>query len=71
MEFSAPEGASMMRRIVYFCFVNRGRGVDPSYITTLIPLVVVPIVSKLTRANPEGKDRFYALVSAEERLEGT
>ena len=37
-------------------------GIDPSYITTIVPLVVVPAVSLLTREGAEGRDAFYRIV---------
>jgi SSS family solute:Na+ symporter len=36
--------------------------VDPSYITTLVPLIVVPVVSRLTPARVEGRDAFYRMI---------
>jgi SSS family solute:Na+ symporter len=34
-------------------------GLDPSYITTIVPLVVVPVVSLVTAERMEGKEAFY------------
>jgi Na+/proline symporter len=36
--------------------------VDPSYITTLVPLVVVPVVSLMTPQEAKGRDAFYQAV---------
>jgi solute:Na+ symporter, SSS family len=36
--------------------------IDPSYITTIVPLVVVPTLSLLTREGAEGRDAFYRVV---------
>lgn len=47
----------------YFAF-HRATGIDPSHITTIVPLVVIPAVSLLTRDAPELVARFQA------RLEG-
>jgi hypothetical protein len=33
--------------------------IDPSYITTLVPLFVVPVVSLATAETPEGREAFY------------
>ncbi len=41
------------------CFLEEGEGVDPSYITTLVPLFIVPIVSLGTRDQVDGKQAFY------------
>ncbi len=46
----------------HYCFVADGEGVDPSYITTLIPLLVVPIVSLMTNDDIEGKQAFYGKI---------
>lgn len=62
-EFTAPEGSSAMRRLFHFCFVHRGEGIDPSYATTFVPLIVVPIVSLMTPEDLEGKEAFYETVS--------
>jgi SSS family solute:Na+ symporter len=61
--FEAPEGSGFIRQLLYFFFVHKGQGVDPSYATTLVPLVVVPVVSWLTRARQADKARFYSLLS--------
>ena len=45
---------------IHYCFVNEGNGVDPSYVTTFVPLLLIPAISLLTRENLEGKDKFYA-----------
>jgi SSS family solute:Na+ symporter len=37
-------------------------GLDPSYITTLVPLAAVPAISLLTRETIEGRDAFYRRV---------
>ena len=36
--------------------------IDPSYITTAVPLVVVPLVSLLTSERREGRDAFYRTI---------
>ena len=36
--------------------------IDPSYITTVVPLVVVPGVSLLTSERREGRDAFYRTI---------
>ena len=38
----------------------RGHELDPSYLTTLVPLALVPLVSLLTAERTEGKEAFYA-----------
>jgi SSS family solute:Na+ symporter len=59
----APPGSGVLRQMMHFLFVNRGQGVDPSYVTTLVPLATVPIVSLLTRDRGGDKDRFYSTLS--------
>jgi solute:Na+ symporter, SSS family len=45
-----------------FVFVEQG-AIDPSYATTLIPLIAIPLISLLTRESTEGREAFYARVS--------
>jgi SSS family solute:Na+ symporter len=59
-----PEVATQSGGVFDYCFVQDGIGVDPSYITTFIPLFVVPIFSLMTRDQSEGKDEFYAKIGA-------
>jgi len=63
--FTVEEGAPFGERLFHYLFVNRGKGIDPSYITTLIPLISIPIISLLTREDLERKDAFYAVVRGE------
>ena len=56
----APEGASALRRLLVWCFTAGGEGVDPSYVTTFVPLVVIPVVSRLTADAAGDRERFYA-----------
>ena len=56
----APEGASAVRRLFVWCFTVGGEGVDPSYVTTFVPLVVIPVVSRLTADAAGDRERFYA-----------
>ena len=61
--FSVQEGDGAFRQLFHTLFVFRGEGIDPSYPTTLIPLVAVPLISVLTRdSGPamELRDDFYA-----------
>lgn len=64
--FAAAEGDGAIRRLIHWAFVYKGEGIDPSYATTLVPLVAVPIVSLLTVQRAENRDRFYAVVQGRE-----
>ena len=57
-----PVSATVPGSLFDYCFVQDGKGVDPSYITTLVPLFVVPIVSLVTPENVQGRDEFYATI---------
>ena len=57
--FMVHEDSGFWRRAIHHCFVNEGNGVDPSYLTTFVPLVLIPVISLLTREDLEGKDAFY------------
>ena len=67
--FSAPEGSSALRRVLAYCFTVNGEGLDPSYITFFVPLVVVPVVSFLTSEDDERKTNFYAMLSGDAKIE--
>lgn len=69
VEFAAPEGSSALRRLFHYCFVHTGAGVDPSYATMFVPLLIVPVVSLLTKECVEGRDEFYAILSGEKEVE--
>jgi len=45
--------------LTHFGLTGEGEALDPSYATTLIPLVAVPVISLLTREDVEGRDVFY------------
>lgn len=60
--FEAGEGAGLLEQLAHRCFVENG-GVDPSIITTVVPVVAVPLVSLLGPRNTEGEDAFYAQLS--------
>jgi len=46
--------------VVWYLAFHRSTGIDPSHITTVIPLVVIPVVSLLTRDAPDLEPRFRA-----------
>jgi len=49
--------------VVFFLFATQGQGVDPSYVTTLIPLALIPVLS-LREAGPDARGReFYARIA--------
>jgi len=66
VEFTAAEGDPALRRALHWAFVNTGEGVDPSYATTLVPLVAVPLISLFTAQCAKNRDRFYAVVQGRE-----
>ena len=67
--FSAPEGSSVLRRVLAYCFTVNGEGLDPSYFTFFVPLVVVPVVSLLTIEERDHKTTFYKMLSGETAVE--
>ena len=46
--------------LTYFLWPEQADVIDPSYPTTIIPLVAVPIISLLTTDRSEQKDAFFA-----------
>lgn len=61
--YSVDDSSSAIQHLIHYCFVHTGKGIDPSYATTIVPLIVVPVVSLLTRETEAGKDNFYSIVS--------
>ena len=53
-------GGLIWYALTHFVFPEQGEVIDPSYPTTLIPLVAVPVISLLTRERVEGREAFYA-----------
>jgi SSS family solute:Na+ symporter len=45
MDFQVSEGASLLSKTLVFLWTHNGEGVNPSFVTTLVPLVVIPVVS--------------------------
>ena len=67
--FSAPEGSSVLRQVLAYCFTVNGEGLDPSYFTFFVPLVVVPVVSLLTIEERDHKTTFYEMLSGKTTVE--
>ena len=68
--FSAPADASALHRLLAYCLIVDGEGIDPSYVTTFVPLVVIPIVSRLTSDTSGDRDGFYAMLSGDRPVTG-
>ncbi len=46
--------SNSFERLLHTCFVGQsGEGIDPSYITTLLPLIAIPVISILTPEDEE------------------
>ena len=68
--FTVPDDGSFVANLFHTLFVYRGEGIDPSYASTLIPLVTVPIISRLTPDDAgEAKNEFYQIVSGAKQRE--
>ena len=63
VELTVNESSGALARLLHTLFVYRGEGIDPSYVTTLVPLVAVPLISVFTqRGGAEDEQRskdFY------------
>ena len=57
MDFQVSEGASLLSKTLVFLWTHNGEGVNPSFVTTLVPLVVIPIVSVWFR-DPIESEKF-------------
>jgi Na+/proline symporter len=55
-----PEGASAPVRLLVALLTGQGEGLDPAYVTTVVPLLTVPIVSLFTALSPERESEFRA-----------
>jgi SSS family solute:Na+ symporter len=53
----------MWYALTHFIFVEQRDVIDPSYPTTLVPLVAIPLISLLTPDHATRKETFYAKLS--------
>ena len=58
IDLQAPEGASAPVRLLVSLLTSHGEGLDPAYVTTMVPLLVVPAVSFFTTLSPERESEF-------------
>ena len=68
IDLQAPQGATPLRELWVFLLTRDGVGLDPSYVTTVIPLIAVPVVSLLTRSSRVGEAEAKAEALFRERL---
>ncbi len=59
--FTAPADAGLLWRTLAYALTVDGEGIDPSYLTFFVPLVVVPVVSLLTSQAGHREDFFEML----------
>ena len=69
VDLQAPAGSSPVLELWVFLLTRDGVGLDPSYVTTVIPLIIVPAVSRLTRSSRGADAELQAEVLFRERLE--
>ena len=67
VQFTVTEADSALRHLFHYCFVFDGKGIDPSYATTVIPLVIIPIISLMTAKSETNEERFYAVTSGNQQ----
>ena len=60
IDLQAPERASAPVRLLVSLLTSHGEGLDPAYVTTMVPLLVVPAVSLFTALSPERESEFRA-----------
>jgi len=65
IELTAPESASGLWHWIWYCFARDG-GIDPSYVTTFVPLIAIPLFTLLTPEDADGKTEFYAKIAGAE-----
>jgi SSS family solute:Na+ symporter len=56
-------GGLVWYALTHFIFTEQAESIDPSFPTTIIPLVAIPLISLRTRDTAGDKDRFYARVA--------
>ena len=61
LDFTISADSGAFSRLCHWLFVYRGDGIDPTYATTLIPLVAIPMISLLTVSCDTGA-HFYQLL---------
>jgi SSS family solute:Na+ symporter len=69
-EFTINEGDSFWRRAAHYFFVYKGEGIDPSFPTTFVPLVLIPILA-LRSAREQSNEAFYETVRGRRQLTQT
>ncbi|MDP7639742.1 MAG: hypothetical protein QGG73_08510, partial [Candidatus Hydrogenedentes bacterium] len=72
IDHSAPEGTSAITRATHLLFkdfLGSGQGLDPSYLTTILPLIAVPLVSSMTTSDRKGEEKFYDILSGKREME--
>jgi Na+/proline symporter len=53
-------GGLMWYALTHLAFTGQGQSIDPSYPTTIIPLIAVPAISLLTSDSAPARDAFFA-----------
>ena len=53
-------GGLIWYALTHFVWPAQADVIDPSYPTTIIPLITVPLISLLTREHADGREAFYA-----------
>ncbi len=71
IDLQAPPGPAPLRELWVFLLTRDGVGLDPSYVTLVIPLITVPVVSLLTRSSLRGEADVKAERLFRERLKAS
>jgi solute:Na+ symporter, SSS family len=53
-------GGLIWYALTHLMFPEQGESIDPSYPTTIIPLIAVPVISLLTTDSAKGRDAFFS-----------
>ncbi len=59
VEFTAAGDDPLWRRVFHFCFIYKGEGIDPSYATTIVPLILIPVLALMSARDARDNDEFY------------
>lgn len=70
-DLQVSDGASVPVRFFVSLLTSNGEGLDPAYVTTLVPLFVIPAISLLTTFAPDKESEFRMQLASGRDLDVT
>ena len=68
-DLQVSDGASVPVRFFVSLLTSNGEGLDPAYVTTLVPLFVIPAISLLTTFAPDKESEFRMRLASKPDLD--